>query len=122
MSFTVFLSTFGIIFLAEFGDKTQLAALALAARYPWRKIFLGLAIAFVLLNLGAVLVGKLLFAVLPLFWIKLASGGLFLYFGLATLLARDDDGDEEEGAGKRPGHERSRCHPLSHDLFCRVKG
>jgi len=70
---TVFSSTFGIIFLAELGDKTQLTAMALAARYPWRKVFIGLAAAFALLNLAAVLVGSLLFTILPLFWIKLVS-------------------------------------------------
>jgi putative Ca2+/H+ antiporter (TMEM165/GDT1 family) len=91
----VFLSTFGLIFLAELGDKTQLTAMALALRYPWKKIFIGIAAAFALLNLGAVLVGKILFTILPLFWIKVSSGGLFLYFGIATLRAVPD-GDEDE--------------------------
>jgi Ca2+/H+ antiporter, TMEM165/GDT1 family len=98
---TVFLSTFGVVFLAELGDKTQLAAMALSTKYPWRKIFIGLAGAFALLNLGAVLVGKLLFTLLPVFWIKLASGALFLFFGIATLLARQDDQDEQGEEGKR---------------------
>jgi len=95
MDFAVFLSSFGIIFLAELGDKTQLTAMALATRYPWKKIFVGIAAAFALLNLGAVLIGKLLFAVLPIFWIKLVSGGLFLFFGITTLRAYS--GGEEEG-------------------------
>jgi Ca2+/H+ antiporter, TMEM165/GDT1 family len=93
MDLQVFLSSFGIIFLAELGDKTQLTAMALALRFPWRKIFVGIALAFALLNLGAVLVGKLLFALLPLFWIKLVSGGLFLFFGVATLRSSPDDDD-----------------------------
>ncbi len=105
MSFSVFLYTFGIIFLAELGDKTQLTALALAARYPWKKVFLGLALAFALLNLAAVFIGKLLFTFVPLFWIKLASGGLFIFFGLAALWAEGDAGPEEgtpaRGAGMR---------------------
>ena len=96
MDNAVLMTTFGIIFLAELGDKTQLTAMALAIRYPWKKVFVGIAAAFALLNLGAVLIGKILFAVLPLFWIKLVSGGLFLFFGVTTLRGGEDD-DEEEG-------------------------
>lgn len=103
MDSTIFLTTFGIIFLAELGDKTQLTAMALATRYPWRKVFIGLACAFALLNLGAVLVGGLLFAVLPLFWIRLVSGALFLFFGVTTLRARGFDEAEEEDEERRLG-------------------
>ncbi|GLI36849.1 TMEM165/GDT1 family protein [Geobacter hydrogenophilus] len=96
MDTAVLMTTFGIIFLAELGDKTQLTAMALAVRYPWKKVFVGIAAAFALLNVGAVLIGKILFAVLPLFWIKLVSGGLFLFFGVTTLRGGEDD-DEEKG-------------------------
>jgi putative Ca2+/H+ antiporter (TMEM165/GDT1 family) len=98
---TVFFSTFGIIFLAELGDKTQLTAMALASKYPWRKVFIGLAGAFALLNLGAVVIGGLLFTVLPLFWIKLVSGLLFLFFGVTTLRAQGFDETEEENEEKK---------------------
>ena len=54
-SLALFLS-FLMIFMAELGDKTQLTAMALATRYPWKKIFIGIAVAFALLNVGAVLV------------------------------------------------------------------
>jgi Ca2+/H+ antiporter, TMEM165/GDT1 family len=96
MDTAIFLSTFGIIFLAELGDKTQLTAMALATRYPWRRVFLGLAGAFALLNLVAVALGSLLFTVLPLFWIKIASGVLFLFFGVATLRTKEFDEKEEQ--------------------------
>ena len=94
MEQTIFLSTFGLIFLAELGDKTQLTAMALALRYPWQRIFVGIATAFVVLNLAAVLVGKLLFLLLPIFWVTLVSALLFLYFGYSTLAhacAEEDD-------------------------------
>ena len=96
MDLAVFFSSFSIIFLAELGDKTQLTAMALATKHPWKKIFIGIALAFALLNVGAVLVGKLLFAFLPLFWIKLVSGGLFLFFGVSTLRSVGFDEEEEE--------------------------
>ncbi len=85
MQSAIFFSTFALIFLAELGDKTQLTALALALRYPWRRVFIGIAAAFTLLNLAAVLVGKLLFLLLPLSWVTLVSGVLFLFFGVVTL-------------------------------------
>lgn len=98
MDSAVFATTFGIIFLAELGDKTQLTAMALATRYPWKKVFFGIAAAFALLNVAAVLLGSLLFAVIPLFWIKIVSGLLFLFFGISSLRAKGDD--EEETARK----------------------
>jgi Ca2+/H+ antiporter, TMEM165/GDT1 family len=96
MESTIFLSTFGLIFLAELGDKTQLTAMALALRYPWQRIFVGIAAAFAVLNLAAVLVGKVLFLLLPIFWVTLVSGLLFLYFGYSTLrhgCGNEDDDD-----------------------------
>lgn len=96
MELSIFVSTFGLIFLAELGDKSQLTAMALALRYPWKRVFIGIAAAICVLNLAAVLVGKLLFMVLPIFWVTLVSALLFLYFGYSTLRhacdAEDDDG------------------------------
>jgi Ca2+/H+ antiporter, TMEM165/GDT1 family len=95
MDYTVFFTTFGIIFLAELGDKTQLTAMALAVKFPWKKTFIGIAAAFALLNVGAVVLGKILFAFFPLFWIKLVSAALFLFFGIATLRGNGRDGEDE---------------------------
>lgn len=96
MEQSIFFSTFVLIFLAELGDKTQLTAMALALRYPWKRIFVGIAAAFVVLNLAAVLIGKVLFLLLPIFWVTLVSALLFLYFGYSTLRAacgeEEDDG------------------------------
>lgn len=99
MNTTAFVSTFVLVFLAELGDKTQLTAMLLATRYPWKRIFIGIAAAFALLNLGAVLIGKLLYALLPFFWIQLVAGLLFLFFGVSTLLSHaggDDEGNRKE--------------------------
>lgn len=98
MSTTAFLTTFGLVFVAELGDKTQLAAMALATRHPWHKVFAGVAAAFVVLNAAAVAVGQVLFLYVPLQWIQLASAALFLFFGISTLLSRGDD-DARAGAG-----------------------
>ena len=97
MEQTIFLSTFGLIFLAELGDKTQLTAMALALRYPWQRIFVGIAAAFFVLNLAAVVVGKVLFLLLPIFWVTLVSALLFLYFGYSTLRHACDTGEDDDG-------------------------
>jgi putative Ca2+/H+ antiporter (TMEM165/GDT1 family) len=93
---SIFVSTFGLIFLAELGDKSQLTAMALALRYPWKRVFIGIAAAIAVLNLAAVLVGKLLFLLLPMFWVTLVAALLFLYFGYSALRhacdSEDDDG------------------------------
>ena len=70
--------------------------MALALRYPWQRIFVGIAAAFVVLNLAAVLVGKVLFLLLPIFWVTLVSALLFLYFGYTTLQHACDVDDEED--------------------------
>ncbi|WP_243372419.1 TMEM165/GDT1 family protein [Geotalea sp. SG265] len=101
MDFGVFFSTFGIIFLAELGDKTQLTAMALATKYPWKKIFVGIATAFALLNVGAVLIGQVLFSYLPLLWIKIVSGILFLFFGITTLKSAGFSEEDEEAEEKQ---------------------
>jgi len=101
MTTAQFLSIFGMVFLAELGDKTQLTAMTLATHFPWKKIFLGIAAAFALLNLAAVFVGKILFVFLSPFCIQLLSAGLLLFFGINSLLENSFDEHEEEGEEKR---------------------
>lgn len=69
--------------------------MALASRYPWKKVFVGIALAFAVLNIGAVMLGKAIFAIFPLFWTKLVSAGLFIFFGISTLMNAGQDKDEK---------------------------
>lgn len=101
MNITAFLSTFGLIFIAELGDKTQLTAMALAARYRWTRAFFGVAAAFVVLNIAAVGVGRVLFDYVPMLWVKLLSAALFLVFGILSLREKEED-ESDEGSLKRP--------------------
>ncbi|MFU8841616.1 MAG: TMEM165/GDT1 family protein, partial [Nitriliruptoraceae bacterium] len=89
------LAAFGLVFLAELGDKSMLLAIAFAARYrPW-PVLAGIAIAaFAMLGLST-LVGAALGAALPERAISIGGGLLFLGFGVWTLLGDDDD--EEAG-------------------------
>ena len=87
MEWKVFFSTFLLIFLAELGDKTQLAAMAASAgtRAPW-SIFFGAAIALIVSSAIAVICGTFLQKVIPPHYLKFGAALLFLLFGFLLLL------------------------------------
>lgn len=87
MNWKIFFSTFALIFLAELGDKTQLAAMARAAVSDSAKwtIFSGAAAALVFSTLIAVLLGSTLTRVVPEQYIKGTAGILFIVFGVLIL-------------------------------------
>ncbi len=88
MAWQLFLTTFLSVFLAELGDKTQLATLSLAAgeRSRWT-VFFAASLALVTTTAIAVLVGDGLARVIHPVWIKRVAGGLFVVLG-ALLLFR----------------------------------
>jgi Ca2+/H+ antiporter, TMEM165/GDT1 family len=88
----------GAIFVAEFGDKSQLLILAFATRYPWRPVVLGLVLAASIIQGISVFVGAAVGAVLPADLVALVSGTAFLAVAAWTLLQADED-DEEEAEG-----------------------
>ena len=83
MAWKLFATTFVSIFLAELGDKTQLATLSLAAgeRARWT-VFAAAALALVASTALAVLVGDGLARLVPPVWIKRAAGALFVVLGV----------------------------------------
>lgn len=87
MDWKLFLSTFGLIFLVELGDKSQLAAMAQATGGPEAKwpVFFGASAALVLSMLIAVLLGDALTRLIDPRYLKLAAGAMFLVFGGVVL-------------------------------------
>ncbi len=85
----VFFTTFGVMFLAELGDKTQLAVISCASRFrsPWT-VFAGAALAMVLATAIGTAVGSFLPAVLGERTIRFVSGGLFIVFGVLILAGK----------------------------------
>ena len=93
--------SFVLIVLAEFGDKSQLVCMTLAARHrPW-PILWGATTAFALLNLLAVLFGTAVAAWIPTLWLGLAVVVLFTLFGIQAL--RFQDGEEEQAVRQPDG-------------------
>ena len=88
MDLKVMITTFGMVFLAELGDKTQLATFTFAAENRMRlAVFLGSAGALVLSSLLAVLFGSTLSKVIPPHYIRLGAGTLFILIGLWMFLS-----------------------------------
>lgn len=88
----------GLILVNEMGDKSQLLAMAFATRMKLRKVFLGIFLAVLSLNILAVVVGSLLASVPGWeIWINLISSVLFLIFGIWTLKADGCKSEEKPG-------------------------
>jgi len=85
--------SFGPIFAAELGDKTQIMVFGPALRYGARPVPAGAGLAFALLSGSAAVIGRGFAELLPEETIAAASGWVFILFGLFLLL-RKEPGDE----------------------------
>ncbi|MBX3230388.1 MAG: TMEM165/GDT1 family protein [Labilithrix sp.] len=92
MDWKLFVSTFGAIFVAELGDKTQLAALSLSAgsKSKWI-VFLGSALALTASSAIAVALGEGVSRFVSPVWLKRAAGVIFVALGLLFLLRPSAD-------------------------------
>lgn len=80
---------FGMVFLAELGDKTQLATLMLSANgHSPLAVFFGAAVALVLVALISALLGDALGNVVPVRVIHVCAGVAFLAIGALLLSGR----------------------------------
>jgi putative Ca2+/H+ antiporter (TMEM165/GDT1 family) len=94
--------SFILVFFAEFGDKSQLVCMTLAAKHrPW-PVLLGAMTAFAILNLLAVMFGAVVASWVPEFWLALIVAGLFGFFGVQSLLMKD--APEGENTEVRSSH------------------
>jgi len=89
MDWRIFLTTFGVIFLAEMGDKTQLAAMTMAAqtKRPWT-VLVGSALALTAVSAIGVVVGGVVGEYVPLIWVKRVAALSFIVIGVLILLGK----------------------------------
>jgi putative Ca2+/H+ antiporter (TMEM165/GDT1 family) len=86
--FGPFLTTTVLFFLAEMGDKTQLATVALAARFgSVVAVTLGTTAGMLAADGLAVFLGERLAARVQLKWVRWVAAGLFFAFGAVALAA-----------------------------------
>ena len=92
--FGVFGATLITFFLAEMGDKTQIATIAMAARYQDALlVVMGTTLGMMISNVPAVFAGDQLASKIPMRLVHGIAAGVFAILGVATLL----------GAGARFG-------------------
>ncbi len=83
-----FATTTVAFFLAEMGDKTQLATVALAARFDnLPLVVLGTTLGMMVANVPAVIVGETLAHRLPMRTVRWVAAALFVAVGIASLIA-----------------------------------
>jgi putative Ca2+/H+ antiporter (TMEM165/GDT1 family) len=85
----VFAITCLAFFLAEMGDKTQLATIALAAKYSQLfQVVVGTTLGMMVANVPAVILGKVASPTFPFKLVRYISAGIFAVLGIAVLLTR----------------------------------
>jgi len=87
---SVFAATVIAFFLVEMGDKTQLATVALAARYrTLLPVVAGTTLGMLAANAPAVYVGEALARRVDMRYMRWAAAALFILLGVLTLFAGD---------------------------------
>jgi len=103
----IFVTVFGVIFIAELPDKTAVAALVLATRHRALPVFAGTALALIVQSAIAVAAGGVL-ALLPQRPVHIGAGLIFLGSALSMWRSKDDatepapQGDAADGADSAP--------------------
>lgn len=91
---TAYWVSVAFVVLAEMGDKTQLLAMALACRYPWRKVLWGVFAGSLASHLMAAAVGAYLPSLISERFLQGGAALAFVLFGLWTLAAGSDREEE----------------------------
>ncbi|AFV23151.1 hypothetical protein Mpsy_0942 [Methanolobus psychrophilus R15] len=83
---------FLLIGIAELGDKTQLAVLVLSTKTRrYTSLLAGVMLAFALTDGIAILFGNYIAQKVPLDYVRIGAGSMFILFGLITLFNKDKD-------------------------------
>jgi putative Ca2+/H+ antiporter (TMEM165/GDT1 family) len=86
-AFQVFILTVVLFFLAEMGDKTQIATIALGARYDdVLSVTVGTTLGMMLANAPAVWIGQKFTQRMPIKWVHAVAAVTFIAIGIATLV------------------------------------
>ena len=89
MDWKIFWTAFATLFIAELGDKTQLAVIAMTAKTKtFLSIFLGASLALVLVTLLGVLVGSFITEYVPTEWIQRIVAVIFIAVGVLMLFGK----------------------------------
>lgn len=98
---TEFIRALFLIFMAEMGDKTQILAMSFATQFSVESVLLGVFIGSFLNHGLAVILGTYLSSIIPVNFIQILAGFLFIGFALWTLY--DEDEEDESSRKSRFG-------------------
>ncbi|MEK6559962.1 MAG: TMEM165/GDT1 family protein [Planctomycetota bacterium] len=89
MDWKIILSTFVTIFLAELGDKTQIASILMTSKTNKPVlVFIGTMLAFAVVTVIGVAVGSVITKFLPINFIKVGAAIAFIIVGILILLGK----------------------------------
>jgi putative Ca2+/H+ antiporter (TMEM165/GDT1 family) len=89
MDWKIFGTAFLTLFLAELGDKTQLAVITMTASTTSRvSVFLGAALALITVTLLGVLLGGILSQYVPTEWLQRIVAAAFIVIGVLMLIGK----------------------------------
>lgn len=88
MDYRIILATFGVVFVMELGDKTQIATFVLAGKHgaPW-SVFIGSASALVIATLIAALCGHMVHKYINPSWMNRITGLVFVGIGIFMVVS-----------------------------------
>jgi Ca2+/H+ antiporter, TMEM165/GDT1 family len=86
MNWKLITMAFGLLFLAELGDKTQLAVFTLVTQHkdPW-SVFLGASAALIVVTMLGAFFGHTVTRYVPTVYLQVGAGLLFFGIGLVVL-------------------------------------
>ena len=90
------------IAIAELGDKTQLSILLLSSKTTKHlQILIGVLLAFLIVDGVAIAAGSWITTIIPLIYLKIVSGLVFILFGILILINKDNE-DEQTKSYRNP--------------------
>jgi putative Ca2+/H+ antiporter (TMEM165/GDT1 family) len=81
-------TAFFLLLATELGDKTQLSIISLSSSYKWQHVFAGAMLAFLAVDGISLAIGGPLLALVPMRYIQIISGTVFVIFGVIPLLPK----------------------------------
>ncbi len=90
MNWKLFLTAFITLFLAELGDKTQLAVITMSANNPESRwaVFLGACLALIAVTAVGILVGDFISRFVPTEWLHRIAAIMFILLGILMLAGK----------------------------------
>ncbi|MDW7731646.1 MAG: TMEM165/GDT1 family protein [Methanolobus sp.] len=94
---------FLLVGFAELGDKTQLAVLILSTKTrQYLSLLAGVMLAFIVTDGLAILLGSFITEIVPMDYVRIGAGLIFILFGVLTLVKREKEDEEDSYELKSP--------------------